>query len=63
MRKIRLLIELEYDNEIMHREDREAFDWFYNEILIGKGGQLILHSNEIGDEIGKVKGIKIYTPN
>jgi len=63
MRKIRMIIELEYDNDIMHREDAEAIDWFYNEILVGKGGQLILHSNEIGDEIGKVKGIKIYTPN
>jgi len=59
MRRIRLEIELEYDNEIMHNEDQEAIDWFYNKILIGEGGQLLLHSNEIGDTVGKVKGIKI----
>lgn len=59
MKKIRLEIELEYDEELMHNDDQEAIDWFHNDILIGENGLLLLHSNEIGDGIGKVKGIRI----
>jgi len=53
MKSLTLVIELEYDDEIMHHDDQEARDWFYNNILLGRGG-LLLHSNEIGDTIGSV---------
>ncbi len=56
MKKIKLLVELKYDANIMHGKDKEATDWFFNHVLKDK---LILHSNEIGDEIGEVKIIKI----
>ena len=59
MKKVKMVIELEYDDEVMHHDDKEAIDWFYNEILLGKGGLLLLHSNEIGDHVGSVEGIEI----
>lgn len=52
MKKIKFEAVLTYDNKIMHGNDKESRDWFFNEILKDK---LILHSNEIGDEIGTVK--------
>ena len=59
MRKIKLEIELEYDDEIMHGDDKEAIDWFKNTILSNETGLLLLHSNEIGDTVGKVSVLKI----
>jgi len=51
MKTIRLTIDLKYDDEIMHGDDVEAIEWFYDDILMGN---LILHSSEMGDEIGRV---------
>lgn len=59
MKKIRMVIELEYDDEVMHGADQEAIDWFNSDILLGKKGLLLLHSNEIGDNVGSVEGIEI----
>lgn len=56
-KKIKLEIELTYDQESMHGDNKEAIKWFFEEIL--QQDLLILHSNEIGDEIGTVKIIKI----
>lgn len=52
------MVELEYDDKLMHGGDydKEAKDWFFKEILKDK---LILHSNEIGDEIGEIKTLKL----
>ena len=61
MRTINMKIKLTYDDEVIHGNDKESIDWFENWILIGKGGLLVLHSNEIGDNVGKVEGIKILT--
>ena len=52
MKKIKFEATLTYDNNIMHGNDKEAINWFYNNIL---KDTLILHSNEIGDEIGTIK--------
>jgi len=59
MRTIKLEIELTYDNEGMHDDDKEGIGWFHNDILLGEKGALLLHSNEIGDAVGEVKCIKI----
>ena len=60
MEKLKLEIELTYDAENMHGKDKESIDWFFNNILKSKRkNDLILHSDEIGDEIGTVKVIKI----
>lgn len=57
-KKLRLLIELEYDGEKMHGEDKEAMDWFLGDIL--KGDHLMLiDAGDLGDEIGQVKVLEI----
>ena len=57
MKKIKLLVELEYDESIIYGNDQEAMKWFFDEILAKD--RLILHSKEIGDEIGEIKLIQI----
>jgi len=52
-----MIVEFEYDEDIMHSEDQEAKDWFYNEILLGE--RLTLFSNEAGDFIGDIKILEI----
>lgn len=58
---LRLVIDLTYDPDTMHGDDAEGIDWFFNDILMRRGSEeaLILHCNEIGDEIGTVKVISI----
>jgi hypothetical protein len=55
--KVRMEIELEYDTGIMHGDDADSRRWFFEEVL--GGGQLLLHSNEIGDTVGEVRLIRI----
>lgn len=55
--KIRVTIEIEVDENAFPLADEEEKLWFENEIMIGDGN-LILHSNEIGDEVGVVKSVK-----
>lgn len=60
MKKIKMLVELNYDTKIMHGNDTESKEWFYKDILKSKRrNDLILHSNEIGDEIGEIKVLEI----
>ena len=54
MKVERLMIELEYDDDLVHSNEPEAVEWFW---LVVMGGELILHSNEIGNEVGRVKVI------
>lgn len=55
-----MLVELQYDDKIMHGKNKDETNWFYKEILQSKTkGELILHSNEIGDEVGLIKVLKI----
>ena len=59
---IKMLVELEYDADTMHSTDAESIDWFRNDILLGKSldcERLILHSNEIGDEVGTIRVLEI----
>jgi hypothetical protein len=43
------------DGYLMETEDEKH--WFENEVLVGNG-TLILHSNEVGDEVGIVTSVK-----
>ena len=53
MKKIKLIVEFEYDDVLMYGEDdKEAEDWFFDEIMTEP---LVLHSNLIGDEVGIIK--------
>ena len=60
MRTIRLEIELTYDDDIMHggERDQESKAWFYHQLLHPED-RLILHSNDIGDEVGEVNVLSI----
>jgi hypothetical protein len=60
MEKIKLEVELSYDATLMHGNDKESIKWFYKDILMSRRkNDLFLHSNEIGDEIGTIKVLKI----
>lgn len=61
MKTLKMTVELTYDPELMHGNDPVAIEWFENDILRQKGndGLLLLHSNEIGDEIGEIKVLDI----
>lgn len=51
--KIKMLVELEYDEKSLYGNDKEGVDWFFNDIL--KDNVLSLHSNELGDSVGEIK--------
>ena len=53
MAKVRMVIELEYDADIMHGDDEGGVEWFLAEVLDEANG-LELHSGHIGDFIGSV---------
>ena len=55
MNRIKLTIEVEYDDVYSLNEEEKL--WMENEILVGDGS-LILFSDEIGDTVGTVK--KVY---
>lgn len=55
MTKLTLTVELDYDKDLMHGDDPEAIEWFYNDILLDPKSLLFLHSEEIGDIIGTLK--------
>ena len=58
---IKLLIEIKVEKDWI--DSPEEKDWFFTEILSNKiKHNLILHSNEIGDEISEVKVLKVLTP-
>jgi hypothetical protein len=53
MAKLKLLIELDYNEDRMYGDEPESKEWFFNEVLRGEG--LLLHDNEIGDYVGSVR--------
>jgi hypothetical protein len=56
MKKIKLEIELEYNEDLFHGDDKSAINWFVGDLKqsSNKDG-ILLHSNLIGDTIGSVK--------
>ena len=63
MAKIVMTVELDYDAEIMHGDDEESKAWFFSEILHDETGELLLHSNNIGDTLGAVRVISVAAPS
>lgn len=55
--KLKMVVELNYDAELMHGKDPEAIQWFRNDILLN--GECYLFSNEIGDTIGEVDILEV----
>ena len=64
MKTLRLVIDLTYDDYAMHSgdDDSVAKDWFLNTCLLHPPDRLILHSNDIGDEVGDVRVVSISDP-
>lgn len=64
MKTLKMTIELKFDENKIHRDDPEAIEWFYNDILKRQNPNntqlLLLHCNEIGDTIGEVKVLEIH---
>ena len=57
--KIRMMVELEYEPEIMHGNDQDAKRWFMEHVLLDPNG-LILHSNDIGDSVGTLRVLEVH---
>ena len=55
MRRIKCIIEFILDDGFSI--DEQELMWLENEILVGDGN-LILHSNDIGDTVGVIKSVK-----
>lgn len=59
MRKLKLLVELTYD-EVLNGTSPEELGWFYANVLGNVENEgLFLHSNCIGDTVGEVKVLEI----
>jgi len=57
--KLILTIELDVD-EVFYGTSKEEINWLKNGILFDECKEgLYLHSNEIGDEVGSIKVLKI----
>jgi hypothetical protein len=56
MKTVKMLVELTYDNDMMHEDDADGIAWFNDEVL---GGEVVAWSNEIGDELGFIKVLEI----
>ena len=52
---LKLTIEVRLDDYVYANSEEEML-WMENEILVGDGN-LLLHSNEVGDTIGEVKKV------
>ena len=52
MKTLHLEINLEYDPDIWYGDDPESKKFFFDDVL---GGELLLHSQEVGETIGTVK--------
>ena len=53
--RVKATIEFELDDSFGITED--DLMWLENEVLVGDGN-LILHSNDVGDSVGVIKSIK-----
>lgn len=51
-----MTIEIEVDNHIYNLKDEQERLWLENEIFVGDGN-LIIHSNDIGDTVGWVSKV------
>lgn len=60
-RLVRLEVVLEVD-ETLHGTHPEEIEWFREHVLMAPR-DTILHSNVIGDEIGRLRSVKILEAN
>lgn len=58
MKTIRLTIDLTYEDDVMHGNDLDSFEWFRS-ILLGDDLQMG-DFGDLGDMIGSVKVLEIW---
>lgn len=57
--KIKMIVTLDYEPEIMHGDDNDAENWFLHDVLLSTRGDLELWSKEIGDSVGKIEVVEV----
>ncbi len=55
--KIKLTLEIELHEAVADGADDGMLEWLENDVLSKEN--LYIHSNEIGDDIGKVESVKV----
>jgi len=60
--KVKMLIEVECDHAAFSVDDHESMEWFGQEVLMNQtdAGALYLHSNEVGDTVGRVRVLVVH---
>ncbi len=69
--KVKMLIEVDCEDCAFSLDDSDSVHWFSQEILMNntEDGALYLHSNEIGETVGRVRVLVVHdwppnnTPN
>ena len=69
--KVKMLIEVECEDVAFSLDDPDSVQWFGQEVLMNQteDGALYLHSNEVGDTVGRVRVLVVHdwppknTPN
>ena len=54
--KIKVTLEIELEEGFVTGKDEDEKMWFENEVMVADGN-LVLHSNDIGDTVGIVKKV------
>jgi hypothetical protein len=54
MKTLKMTVELTYDDELMHSNDEEAENWFFNDIL-GGNNLILMDRGDLGDDLGDIK--------
>lgn len=57
MKRLKMQIELSYDEDLMYGDDVDGKEWFFHQLNMIDN--LWLFSSDIGDELGDVKVISI----
>ena len=61
-RKVKMLIELDFEDMAFSLDDAESVQLFEQEVLMNQteDGALYLHSNEVGDTVGRVRILVVH---
>jgi len=54
---VRLLVELEYDRAVLHRDTPEELHWFFEQVLASE--VLVVESAELGHTLGKLRVLDV----
>ena len=60
--KVKMLIEVDCENMAFSLDDPDSVQWFGQDVLMNQteDGALYLHSNEVGDTVGRVRVLVVH---